>query len=119
MSECRDSFVLAAPTSHVVVEGRQIIVFGMGNGPRDFKQDGSQVRIPFGGLATEPLAPTLLVPWADPGPGGEMFVGSKARHVRANLSDHTGCGGLSHAHDALHQRHGFLARDKLPLQSPL
>src|SRR2546421_9749606 len=86
----RDRFLLAKSTSHAVVEGREVIVFGVGDGPGHLVQDGSQVGVAFGRLATEPLASALLVSRTDPGPGGDMFVGSKARHIRANCKIRVG-----------------------------
>jgi hypothetical protein len=44
-----------------VIEGREIIVFGVGDGPGHFAQDRSQVGIAFGGVTTEPFATNLLV----------------------------------------------------------
>jgi hypothetical protein len=102
MGQCCDRFFLAKSASHAVVEGRQVIVFGMGNGPGDFIQDGPQVGIPFSCLATEPLPPALLVAWADTSPRGNMFVRSKAGHIGANFSDDPSCCYLGNTYDALH-----------------
>src|SRR2546423_1830174 len=104
MSQCRYGFLLATPTSHAVIEGRQIMVFGMGDGPRDFKQDTSQVRIAFRRLAAEPLAPTLLVSGTQSSPRGQMFVGRKARHIRTDLGNDTGSCDLILRYEAAHMR---------------
>jgi len=54
-------FFLAVASSHTMIKGRQIIVFGVGNSPGHFKQDGSQIGVAFGGFATQPLPRALLV----------------------------------------------------------
>src|SRR5437763_1419038 len=59
---------------------------------------------------TESLSCALLVSRTDSGPGGHRLVGCKARHIRANLCDDTGCRYLFDAHNALHQLHCFLKR---------
>src|SRR6266516_7197716 len=84
-----DCLLLAMSASHAVVEGRQIVVFGVGDGPSHFEQDCPKIGIPFGCLAAESLPPALLVPRADPSPGSNMFVGSKARHICTNLCKNT------------------------------
>ncbi|SRR6266568_691774 len=52
--------------------------------------------LPLVVLPSLQLALALLVAWTDPGPRGDMFVGSKARHIRANLRDDTGGRCLAH-----------------------
>lgn len=70
--------LLAMPTSHAVIESRQINVLRVGNSPGDLEQDRSQVRIAFGGLATEPFAPAVFVSRTHSRPRRNMLVGGTA-----------------------------------------
>ena len=74
----------------------------MSNGPGDFAQDCSQVRIAFRRLATEPPSSALFIAGTNPRPRGDVFLRSKTRHIRANFCEDAGCCRLVNPYHALH-----------------
>ncbi len=110
MGEGHDGFLLAPSSRNAMIEGGEVVVLGMSDGPGDLSQDGPQVGVAFGGFATEPFAPTLLIARTDSRPGGQMLVGGKARHIGPDFG-YNGCRSrLLDPDQTLRQGDGFLQR---------
>jgi len=64
----------------------------------------------FGRLATQPLPSALLVARTNPGPRGDVFLRSKARHIGPNFCQDAGRCRLINPSHALHSFQSLLKR---------
>jgi hypothetical protein len=73
----------------------------MGNRPDDFPQRRTQPRTALGNRLAHALASALLIAWAQPRPGGEVFGRGETAHVDADLGEDGGGGRLLDAGNGL------------------
>ena len=73
------------PTGKAPKFGAEIRPFRVAHGVGTFDEDCSEPLVAFASPPTLALAGTLIVPWADLGPGAEMLGGGKPRHLDANF----------------------------------
>src|SRR5215831_11197052 len=79
--------LLAFPTSKPAKFGPEICLFGVAHRMGTFDEECPEPLVAFAGPPTLTLASTLIVPWAELGPGTEMLGRGKPRHLDADFRD--------------------------------
>jgi hypothetical protein len=74
MGESHDGFLFPTSAGNAVIKGREIIVPGVSDSPRDLSKHGSQIGIARSGGSAQALASTLFVAWAYSCPRGKVLV---------------------------------------------
>ena len=96
--------LLALPTGKPTECGAEIRPFRVARGVGTFDEDGPEPLVAFASPPTLALPATLLVPWADFGPGAEMLGRGKPRHLDADFRDQGLSRPLTHARDRVEER---------------
>jgi hypothetical protein len=92
------------PASEPAKFGPEICLFGMARCMGTFDEDCPEPLIALAGPPTLALAGTLIVPWADLGPGAKVLGGGKPRHLDANFRDEILGRPLADARDRVEER---------------
>jgi hypothetical protein len=96
--------LLAFPTGKPTKFGAEIRPFRVARSVGTFDEDRPEPLVAFAGPPTLALPGTLIVPWADLGPGAEMLGGGKPRHLDANFCDEILSRTLTDTRDCIQER---------------
>src|SRR5436190_45547 len=89
MSHGQDSPFSTTPGGQAMILSRQVSVFGFAGCMRCLNQSASKGRATFTSRTTQALTATLVVARRNPGPSGQVIIGGKPGHVRADFrQDH-------------------------------
>src|SRR6266581_3682470 len=110
MADRNQGAFLSSPCRQPFVLGRQIRVLRFRSNMGNFDEDLPQPAIPFPRLATQALAPTLVVPRTHPRPRGEMLSAGETTHIGANLCDKNLGRPLPDPRDRIQEGDGLLLR---------
>src|SRR5688572_9278778 len=87
VTDRNQSPLLAPPAYQSVVLRGQIGVLGVGRSMSGFDQGAAEPAVALARFATFAVAPTFVVPWTHPRPGGQMMSIGKTAHVGPDLGD--------------------------------